>query len=431
MRVIVANSVGRLDNGAYLILYPSRCDVAVSNPPWAFYPYQLAYLTALLKRELPGAEVKLVDGNLRRWYASEYLPHLAALEPDWLVCECSAVTYGAMTGIVQALKAGRPGLRAILTGPYGPFIGAERTAADGWDYLVTGEYEAKVLAIIQGQPEPQGFFPLDWLPWPDDDDVCRLDYRESVTPWHAIQVYGSRGCPLGCVFCVVPTYYGGHGVSHRGHRTRAVEDICDELDYLARKYAGRFDGFMFYEDTHNATPAWLASLAEAIIRRGLNRFHYDGLVGYWPFTEDLVKVCARAGYNFWHMGIETLEPGLGKQLKKVVFPDKLMRVLEWFKQYGMGVWGTSLIGAPGSSWDIDLATLEGLAALKDQGLLTKVQYSLATPLPGTPFYAQARREGWLVTDDLTRHNWLESVVNYPHYSAAQMNQMRAMYARVL
>jgi anaerobic magnesium-protoporphyrin IX monomethyl ester cyclase len=141
---------------------------------------------------------------------------------------------------------------------------------------------------------------------------------------------------------------------------------------------------------------------------------------------------ARAGYVFFHMGIESLVPEMGKTLRgKGIFPDKLMQVLGWFKEFGIGVWGAVMIGAQGSSRETDLATLEGMKDLKRRGLISKIQYSIATPQPGTPFYAQARREGWLVTADYSQYNWLQSVLSYPHYSARQINAMRERYAAEL
>jgi radical SAM superfamily enzyme YgiQ (UPF0313 family) len=327
---------------------------------------------------------------------------------------------------MQTLKRERP-FRAILCGPYGMYA-PEQAKADGWNDIVFGEFEAKVLALIKGEPMPNGFLALDWLPWPEDEDISRMDYVEPITPFRAIQVYASRHCPLSCTFCVSPLYSGGHGHTPKLNQYRDVDDVCDELEYLGDKYAGCMDGFMFYEDTHNANVQKMTALLNRIIERGLDRYSYDAMCGYWTFTEELIALMARAGYKFIHMGIESMSTEVGKKIHKVVFPDKLIKVLGWLKQYGIGIWGTTLIGAPGSSWDIDLATMHALKQLQADGMLTKCQYSIATPQPGTPFYEQCKQEGWLVTDNTERYNWQQSVLGYPHYTAEQIDHMRRIYS---
>jgi radical SAM superfamily enzyme YgiQ (UPF0313 family) len=132
------------------------------------------------------------------------------------------------------------GCALMLTGPFATHD-PERAIRDGWDWTWAGEYEANVLLAL-AMPRPthvpttRGYVDLDWLPWPEDEDISRLDYSEMSNPASGmIQVYPTRGCPLACTFCVVPTYYGGHGKSHRSHRVRDVEDVCAEIAYLAHK----------------------------------------------------------------------------------------------------------------------------------------------------------------------------------------------------
>jgi len=426
MRIVIANTVGKLDNGQHVIPFPSRWDYAGKEHWFSYYPYELAYTSTLLKRELPDADVIMIDGNHEQLGVEEYIARLRPLQPDVLITECSALTYPAMTRVMQAGEA----KRAILTGPYG-MHNPHKALSDGWDDVLFGEYEHLVLAALKansGIVYDGKYLDLDYLPWPEDDDISRINYSEYSNPMPGlIQVYPTRGCPLSCTFCVVPMYYGGHGHSHKSHRTRDVNDVCDELEYLAMKYHGRFNGAFFNEETHNANVEWLASFAETLIRRGLNRYHYDAMCGYWTFTEDLVKLLARAGYCYIRVGIESLNQNVGKSIKKVVFEDKLITFLEWCKAAGIRVYGTSQIGAQGSSEEADLQTLVGLWKLKRDGLLHRWQHSVSTPQPGTPFYEQVKAGGYLLTEDVQRYNGVEPVVSWPHYPADRIAHVKQVY----
>jgi anaerobic magnesium-protoporphyrin IX monomethyl ester cyclase len=404
MNIVIANGPGKLDNGSDVILFPSRWDSAVPNAPFRFYPYELAYLSTLLKRELPGAKVKMLDGNIKGWGADQYASEIEKLEPDLLIAECSALTYGTMTRAQQLVDA--PAMSTILCGPMATYAGAE---LDGWAQTAVGEYEHKILAMIKGEPQPTGYVDLDWLPWPEDEDISRIDYDEiNHYSRGTVQLYPTRGCPLSCTFCVVPTYYGGHGKSHRSHRCRDVENVCDEIEYLATKYAGTFNGCYFNEEAHNANVEWLVSFAETLIRH----------------TKELVELLSRAGYRQLRIGVESTSEAVGKQIKKRLHVEHIENFMQWCKEYGVGVYGTFQIGAPGSTEATDRQTLTDLRRWRQQGLMQKWQISTSTPLPGTPFYQQAKSNGWLITEDLSKFNGYHPVLNYPDYPADRIMAVR-------
>lgn len=419
MNIVIANGPGILDNGSDVILFPSRWDSAVPRAPFRFYPYELAYLSTLLKREAPHAQITMLDGNLRGWDANRYAAEIYRLHPDILITECSALTYGTMTRVMRAVDA----QRNILCGPMATYAGA---LLDGWTDTVTGEYEHKVLARLRGEPEPTGYVDLDWLPWPEDEDIARIDYDEiNHYSRGTVQLYPTRGCPLSCTFCVVPTYYGGHGKSHRSHRCRSVENVGDEIGYLAKRYAGRFSGCYFNEEAHNANVDWLVEFCEMLIKRGHNKYQFDAMCGAWVMTEELVALMARAGYRQFRFGVESTSEKVGRAIKKTIHKELIENLLGWLKKYNIGAYGTFQIGALGSTEETDLATMADLRGWIQQGLMQKWQVSTSTPQPGTPFHAQAQANGWLVTEDLNHYNGWNAVVNYPDYPAARIQAVRA------
>lgn len=423
MNIVIANGPRRLDNGKEVILFPSRWDSGVpGTAPFQFYPYELAYLSALLKRELPQHTVTMLDGNLEGWDYTRYLVEIGSCDPDVLICECSALTYPTMTRTKRGVNA----KRNILCGPMAT---EERAKQDDWE-CITGEYELKVLEALGGSPPPEaytdaGLINLDWLPWPEDEDVDRTRYYEinHYAPPAMVQLYATRGCPLSCTFCVVPTYYGGHGKTSRSHRCRDVGDVCDEIEYLAERYPN-FRGCYFNEEAHSANPEWLAAFCEELIRRGLNKYQYDAMCGVWTFTEELVKLCAAAGYKQIRFGVESTSELVGQAIKKSLHLEKMERFMSWCHQYGVKTYGTFQIGAPGSTEEIDRQTLADRDRWRRLDWMQKWQVSTSTPQPGTPFYAQAKREGWLVTEDINEYDGLNAVISYPNYPAERIHAVR-------
>jgi radical SAM superfamily enzyme YgiQ (UPF0313 family) len=285
-------------------------------------------------------------------------------------------------------------------------------------------------ALEPGWSFKKPYIDLDALPWPEDEEIRRIDYGEWSNPYSGmVQVFPTRGCPLACSFCVVPSYYGGHGHSYGSHRCRSVGDVCDEIEYLAQKYEGRFSGCFFNEETHNADIGWFNQLCERITARGLHKFHYDAMCGYWPFTEDSIRNAARAGYCQIRIGIENLSEASGKAIGKRIIPEKLAKVLEWCKAAGISVYGTTQMGAPGSTFETDVRTLETLIDLKQAGYLRTWQNSISTPQPGTPMYNQAKAEGRLLTEDLSLYDGGTVVMEIPGYPKEKIEEVRQMWMR--
>lgn len=442
MNIVIANGPGVLDNGKEVILFPSRWDSGVpGKKPFAFYPYELCLLSALLKRELQGANVKMLDGNLEGWSGDFYVGQILEYEPDYLICECSALTYPTMTRVMRDVVDRRLDLQqrttTILCGPMASNI--EQAIDDGWDYAIKGEYELKVLSLLNMDRIPDeaytdaGLINLDWLPWPEDEDVSRGAYREinhyidyssnAVVP----QMYLTRGCPLACGFCSVPNYYGGHGKSHRSHRCRDVEDCCEEILYLKAMYGNRMQAAFFNDEAHNANVDWLVSLCEAFIKHDMKDKHnlrFDAMCGYWPMTEELVKLMAAAGYNQIRFGLESTSIVVGKKIGKAMHLGKLENFMGWLKKYGVHGYATIQVGASGSTEETDRQTIADVKQWIADGSIGKWQISTSTPQPNTPFFEECEKNGWLTTTDFSQYDGYRAVVNFPGYSSDRIQAVR-------
>jgi len=434
LNIVIANPPCYLDNGKGVILFPSRWDSGVDGKPlFHFYPYELALTSALLKREMPQHTVKFLDGNLEGWNGDRYIEEIAKYEPDMLITECSALTYPTMTRVMQAVKP----MWSILCGPMGAYD-KERAFLDGWAHVVVGEYELQVLELLGGIVPKEarteaGLVSLDWLPWPEDDDVDRsryreinhyIDYRSNAA---VIQMYLTRGCPLACNFCSVPGYYGGHGRSHKSHRCRNVEDVCDEILYLKAMYGDRMKAAFFNDEAHNANVDWLVELCEAFIRHDMKNKHnlrFDAMCGYWPMTEELVKLMAAAGYNQIRFGLESTSIVVGKKIGKAMHLGKLENFMGWLKKYGVHGYATIQVGAAGSTEETDRQTIADVKKWIAAGSITKWQISTSTPQPNTPFYQECLSNGWLTTTDLSLYDGYRAVVNLPDYPAERIQYVR-------
>ncbi|MBT4898159.1 MAG: radical SAM protein [Nitrospina sp.] len=424
MNIIVANSVGIDRDGYHMVHVPSRWSLGVKNfTNCGYYPWELAYTSSLLKRET-NHHVKFMDGVLNGWDFETYFSHASAEKPDWLIMESSTRTIREDLRLASALKE-TFGTKLILTGQH-PMAHPEDVLKVA-DYVCIGEYEFTVLDLIQGKNKIAGVHPnargplidINALPFPEDDDVRRIDYHEPNCRYKQIQMYASRGCPRRCNFCAAATLY----YDELNWRPRNVDSVVEEIRTLHEKYP-EMEGVFFDEEVHNIKRSFNISLAKAIRSAGLDHLKYEAMCEYASLDEEALEEMRSAGYYKIRFGIET---GSDKVAEKMTLGkkhdlDKLRSMVKFGKSLGMLIYGTISIGGLGSSREEDQKTVDLVYEMASKGWLDEIQVSINTPQPGTDFYNSCVEKSLLSPAT----NWEgfdgngQVVVHYPHYPAEEI-----------
>ena len=424
MDILVANSVGVDRDGYHMVHVPSRWSLGVKNfTNCGYYPWQLAYTSSLLKRDT-SHNIKFLDGVLRGWDVETYLQH--AGKPEWLIMESSTRTIREDLRFAKILKENF-GTRLIFTGQH-PMAHPEEVLKTA-DHVCIGEYEFAVLDLVQGKNPQQiaGIYPNDRgelidinrLPFPEDDDVSRIDYHEPNCRYKQIQMYGSRGCPRRCNFCAAATLY----YDELNWRPRNVDDVVKEIQILHEKYP-EMEGVFFDEEVHNIKKSFNISLAKAIRQAGLQDLKYEAMCEYASLDEEAMEEMREAGYYKIRFGIETGSDRVAEKMTLGKKHDlkKLKSMVEYGKSIGMLFYGTISIGGLGSDKDEDKKTVDLIYDLAAKGWLDEIQVSINTPQPGTDFYNSCTEESLIPQSN----DWEgfdgngHVVVNYPHYPAEEI-----------
>jgi anaerobic magnesium-protoporphyrin IX monomethyl ester cyclase len=424
--IIVANSVGVDRDGYHMVHVPSRWSLGVKNfTNCGYYPWELAYTSSLLKRETDH-HVKFLDGVLNTWDFETYFKHASAEKPDWLIMESSTRTIREDLRLASALKEAF-GTKLVFTGQHP--MAHPKDVLKVADHVCIGEYEFTVLNLIQGKdsekltgvhPNARGeLIDINALPFPEDDDISRIDYHEPNCRYKQIQMYGSRGCPRRCNFCAAATLY----YDELNWRPRNVDSVVDEIRTLHEKYP-EMEGVFFDEEVHNIKRSFNISLAKSIRSAGLDNLKYEAMCEYASLDEEALEEMRTAGYYKIRFGIET---GSNKVAEKMTLGkkhdlNKLRTMVKFGKSLGMLFYGTISIGGLGSSQEEDQKTVDLVYEMASQGWLDEIQVSINTPQPGTDFYNSC------VDESLLSHstNWEgfdgngQVVVHYPHYPAEEI-----------
>lgn len=223
---------------------------------------------------------------------------------------------------------------------------------------------------------------LSMLPAPRYD-------RETLDRMEVIPVNTGRGCPFPCDFCSVNDYYGK--VTRRRSNESAIEEIR-QVNSLPQK-------FIFFTDDNFAPDlkekhVQTKDLLGRMIREGLTGKRLSAQVRVEAaFDDELLRLFRKAGGVGVYVGLESMDRGSLKEMKKGSTPEKNMEAVRRFRKAGIWVHGMFIFGL---DWD----TKESLSTTMDWAKhnIDSMQIFAPIPLPGTPFAQRMKNEGRILTD---------------------------------
>lgn len=350
-----------------------------------YYALTLPTLAALVPAHL-NATVRIVD---------EGVEPLTGLEDADLV-GITVVTASAPRAYEIATQARQLGKTVVMGGPHVTLLPEEAQAYA--DTIMTGfadhTWPQMLEDFARGQLQrryEQGSEAVDLsrLPLPRRD-LLNLGRYLSVPV-----VLASRGCPNACSFCAIPVLWG------RSFHHRPVASVVAEIRALKTR------NLLFLDPSLAEDKAYAKELFEALIPL---RIRWAGLTTIrLAMDETMLDLAERSGCMGLLVGFETLTQSNLKVIKKRFNHSKqYLRAIAAMHERNIRVLGTFVFGLDDDSEDVFRRTADFI----DEAKIDLVRYSVFTPFPDTPVFADLEREGRILTRDWSLYN-TENVVFQP------------------
>lgn len=401
------------DGGAGARYQASREVTSFWYPTWLCYPAGM----------IEGSRV--VDAPVQRLTLEDCLE--IAKDYDVVVMYTSTPTLAIDTATARAVKARKPGTIVVFTGPHVTIQPEEtlRFTGDAVDIVCRGEFDYAMVELCEGRereriqgitfqrdgkihhtPDRPILTDLDALPFVSQVYKRDLAIDDYIIPHFKspyVAIYTSRGCPAKCTFCLWPQTYSGQKM-----RTRSPQNVYEEVRWIKENITQVRD-ISFDDDTFSADRKHARAVAELIKPLGVS----------WVINArancdyETLKIMRDAGLHHVIVGYESGDAQILKNIKKGVTLEQAVEFTRNCKKLGITIHGAFIMGLPGETRETIRNTIEYAKRLD----LGSIQVSLASPYPGTEFWEQCRREGWIASEnyiDNTGHQMC--VVNYPHLS---------------
>ncbi len=445
----------------FFIKAPRRLWPFHSERSGVWQPLGFASMAAVLRRELPGLALRIVDCPALKmgWRSLEAL--LRADPPD-VVC-IGEETPSAPDGLrlARLAKSVAPQVVTIAGGVYFGFMAEDSLRNHPIDIVVKGEGELTLLdllrrlsrkapdlagvkgvafldrpssSVVETPPRPL-IERLDDLPMPAYDLLPMRCYGEGSRnhPDLAAVEHG-RGCTERCSFCILWRHMGrpaegDHGSCSPCYRTKSASRSFDEARLLIETYGRRTLGWV--DPTWNADPAWSDEFCDRLLRAGLSAVHTAWVRADNVVRDEklgLLRKQVAAGLRQAIIGVERPEAAaLCRFGKRANSADVVREAFAIFRRNYPSVFtiATLIYGL----WD---ETADSLADLVRFGCTCGADYAFFIPLtpnPGTEVWEEARRSGAIEVQDLRAYDFVTPVMRTRLYSAARLQ--RLMHSRIL
>lgn len=238
----------------------------------------------------------------------------------------------------------------------------------------------------------------------------------------------SRGCPMDCDFCSVPSFNGNQ------YRLRDTEAVLEEIRGIQKPMLYFVDDNIIGYHTKAADHA--VALFEGMIRTGIKKEWFAQASLNIAEKPEILKLAARCGCRMLLIGIEAEdEAALKSSNKRMNLNMGVGSYKESFRkihQQGINVLGAFIFG-------MDTDSVESIRRRTDYILSSSVdvtQASVMTPLPGTKLYQRMKEEGRLIGTNFPRdwqHFHFTDVVFEPkHMSPEELAvAVDEAYARIV
>jgi len=345
------------------------------DTPIRLQPIGLAYLKAIVRRELPEFEVVVKDYHygrgrqtiplpkelayLKAYYAypdkspfcsfyhyyhfgarfEEIAADVAAEQPD--IVGISSLFSAYSREVIRCAEAIKQVCNALI------LVGGSHVSAapesvlryECVDVVIRGEGERPLVEFLRAWKNGGDYasvpnlgfkrngefmltpmaanYPIDDLPLPDFSDFPPERYTFERRP--LCMILTSRGCPHHCAFCSVHLTFGAT------YRRRSNEAILEEI---ALRYAQGYRVFDFEDDNLTVRIADMKALCEQLIARfpdGDAQFLAMNGLSYHSLDPELLGLMKRAGFTHLNLSLVTAENNIRRQANR---PHSLERYLD-------------------------------------------------------------------------------------------------------
>jgi radical SAM superfamily enzyme YgiQ (UPF0313 family) len=400
---------------------------------WPVPPYGLMYIGSFLEKN--GYPVEIIDAYLKKYDVDQTVKEILARAPDVVGISCLTSNGANTFHVVKKLKSEQPDIKIVLGNVHAAFFSSFYISKAGADFVVQGDGEEPMLAIIKAlDSKAHDFSTIPNISWKNGDTLVHNDtakptleldelplpgrhlipfneYTDAIyskTPTRENDlVFSSRGCVFSCTFCCIANL--------KNYRYRDPIKVVDEVEYVVNKYA--LKGFTFGDPLFTMNKGRAIAISKELANRRIKTpWFAEGHAS--TIDLELLTAMKEGGCSEIGMGIETGTPELLKEIRKGTSHKKITNAIHLMKKVGIKATGLFMLGFPGETEENMMTTIQ----FATSSGLDRAQFAITTPYPGTDLYTQLIESGELRLRDEDDPEFVNDWFRYNGYHSYTNNE---------
>lgn len=405
----------------------------------AYYPLWLSYATGVLEKRYK--KVRLVDAQVWNWSVDDVVNDVKKFNPELVVVDCAFSSLTSDIKVAETIKNNIKGAKTVLVGPPTSQF-PEKILNDGVDIAARFEYDFTVRDIAEAIEDGKGLENIKGISYKKNGKIIHnpnrdftsseeldkipfvsrvykehlniKDYFLAHTLYPMVQIFTGRGCPNQCTFCSWPETLMG-----RKYRVRSVENVVDEFEFVVNELPEVKEIFI-EDDTFTIDRKRVKEICEEIKKRRLDVAWSCNARANLDYES--MKAMKEAGCRLLDVGYESGNDELLKNIKKGITTEEARRFTRDAKKSNLMILADFIIGVPGETKETVEKTIKFVKELKPE----LMQFSVATPIPGTEFYDWIKENNFFIVNDLEEtldeEGIQKAIISYPELTNEEIEK---------
>jgi anaerobic magnesium-protoporphyrin IX monomethyl ester cyclase len=249
-----------------------------------------------------------------------------------------------------------------------------------------------------------------------------LNVEADAYYWHgmgrrAFGISTSRGCGDRCAYCSESQFWGGRW------RGRSGVAVVEEMKYLYKRHGKSL--FVFNENSFNWSRARVEAFLQALGKSGMKvNFWFQSRIRDIVRDADLMAECKRLGLYEVMLGVESINPHVLDHYQKRQDRALAQEAIDILRRHDIMVMTNVMFGDWYDSEETLREIFDFVRRQNDFLVLT-----LTTPLPGTRYYEETKRQGLIEEGDYGNYDFMHPIVPTKHLKRAEVFALQQRYLR--
>lgn len=414
------------------VIREGRCEQRLSSFQYVMVPISLPMIAGLLLKN--NIEVKIDDFIVEDFDFDQAIKKIVAYEPDLAIVNFSTVSFDNDKEFVGRIKEKLAKTHFSAIGVHVTSL-PERTLKDtDLDSVIRGEPEMTCLKLCQtlggkgnlnkvsglsykigkkiiNNPDRPEIEDLDSLPFAARHLLKNDRYFMPVYNRPYTLLITARGCPNSCIFCTANKYYG------KKFRMRKVEKVIEEIEEIVKK--NKITDITMWADTFTLNKKYVLDLCRLIGERKL-KFKWMCNARVNTVDSEMLKAMKAAGCIGIAYGVESGVQKILNNAKKGITLRQIEKTFSLTRKAKIDSLAHVIFGLPGESKKTIRDTIKFINKIDPD----YVQFYCAIPFHGTEFRQIAEKNNWIVTDDWSKYELNQSIIETPELSKKDLGKAR-------